>query len=285
MFCIAKIQSLFMPKFMYCDRDYLKGGGNFMTAKKRLIFDVEYFDAVTSTNDILKDMGKQDVSEGKVIVASHQTAGRGRGVGRRFYSPDSTGLYMSLLLRPSGGAESSLMITTAAAVAVCRAIVAITGREPQIKWVNDIILDGKKVCGILTEAAFNTDYSGLEYVVLGIGINLFVPEEGFPDDIKDIAGALCDRYDRELRDRLVKSILKEFSHIYCNEKGSYMTEYRALSCVIGKEVKIYRTPTFVQGEPDDMAYAYGIDDNCRLLVRYPDGREEALVSGEISVRY
>ncbi len=256
-----------------------------MTAKKELIFDIEYFDTVTSTNDILKDMGQEGVVEGKVIVASHQIAGKGRGVGRRFYSPDSTGLYMSLLLRPEGGFESSLKITTMAAVAVCRAILKETGNSPKIKWVNDIILEGKKVCGILTEAAFKADGSGLDYAVLGIGVNVSTPDGGFPDDIKEIAGALSDKYDPTLRNRLVTAILSEFDRIYCNEADIYMDEYRALSCVIGKEVKIYRNPSLNMGDPDAIAYAYGIDDNCRLLVRYPDGKEEALFSGEISVRY
>jgi BirA family biotin operon repressor/biotin-[acetyl-CoA-carboxylase] ligase len=256
-----------------------------MTSKKELVFDIEYFDTLASTNDLLKEMGEKGVPEGKVVVASHQTAGKGRGVGRSFYSPASTGLYMSLMLRPRGGFESSLKITTMAAVAVCRAISKVTGKSPKIKWVNDIILDGKKVCGILTEAAFKADGSGIDYAVLGIGVNLFLPEGGFPDDIKDIAGALCGEYDPTLRNRLADEILSEFSRIYCNEPYTYMDEYRALSCVIGKKVRIYRNPSINIGEPDDIAYAYGIDDGCRLLIKHPDGREEALFSGEISVRY
>lgn len=256
-----------------------------MEKSSRLDFRILEYDRVTSTNDLLKDLAQNGAREGTVIIASSQTGGRGRGVGRRFYSPEGSGLYMSLLLRPNGGAENSLGITTAAAVAVCRAIVRETGKEPKIKWVNDIIVDGKKVCGILTEAAFSSAGTGLDYAVLGIGINLFSPKEGFPEDIKDIAGALCDVPVTDLRQRLARSVLEEFKDIYLGGMSDHMKAYRRFSCVIGREVRVYRSPFALTAEPDAIAYAYGIDDECRLLIRYPDGREEALFSGEISVRY
>ena len=124
-----------------------------------------------------------------MLVAESQTAGRGR-LGRSFHSPVGTGLYMSILLRPTFSAERALFITTAAAVAVCRAIEQETGLKPQIKWVNDIYLHEKKICGILTESSINFETKGLKWAVLGIGLNLSEPEGGFPEEIRSVAGAL-----------------------------------------------------------------------------------------------
>ena len=242
------------------------------------------YGTVTSTSTLAMDAARSGAPEGYVVIADSQTEGRGRKVGRSFHSPSGTGLYMSIVLRPQGGYENFLRITTAAAVAVCRAIISVTNKSPLIKWVNDILIDGKKVCGILTEAAFRADGSGLEYAVLGVGINVCPPKGGFPDGIKDIAGSVSDTYEPKLKESIAAAFLREFSHIY--KGGDYMDEYRNLSAVIGREVNIYRTPTaeISATTPSEKAYAYGIDDDCRLLVRYPDVREEALFSGEISIR-
>ena len=242
------------------------------------------YGSVTSTSTLAIEAAKQGAAEGYTVIADSQTEGRGRKVGRHFHSPAHTGLYMSIVLRPKGGYESFLGITSAAAVAVCRAISSQTDKRPLIKWVNDILIDGKKVCGILTEASFLSDGSGLEYAILGVGINICPPENGFPDGIKDIAGSVSDTYDATLKDRIAAAFLSEFSRIYGGEE--YMDEYRHLSAVIGKNVSIYRTPTaeISENTPCDKAYAYGIDDDCRLMVRFPDGKEEVLFSGEISIR-
>ena len=143
---------------------------------------------VTSTNTLLKAQAEQGAPEGTVLIAESQTAGKGR-LGRHFTSPPGTGIYFSLLLRPHCTAEKSLFITTTAAVAVCEAIEQVTGLNPQIKWVNDIYLNEKKVCGILTEASVDFENGGLNWAVLGIGINIAVPKEGFPEEIRSIAGA------------------------------------------------------------------------------------------------
>lgn len=146
---------------------------------------------VTSTNTLLKVQAEQGAPEGTVLIAESQTAGKGR-LGRHFTSPPGTGIYFSLLLRPRCTAEKSLFITTTAAVAVCEAIEQVTGLNPQIKWVNDVYLNEKKVCGILTEASVDFENGGLNWAVLGIGINIAVPEEGFPEEIRSIAGAIFD---------------------------------------------------------------------------------------------
>ena len=133
---------------------------------RRCAIDVQ--DSVTSTNTLLKQIAEHGGAEGMVLIAHQQTQGKGR-LGRAFFSPKGTGLYLSVLLRPRFSAEEALSITTAAAVAVAQAIDAVTGEYPQIKWVNDVYLRGRKVCGILTEAAVDFESSGLHYAILEIG--------------------------------------------------------------------------------------------------------------------
>jgi BirA family biotin operon repressor/biotin-[acetyl-CoA-carboxylase] ligase len=136
-----------------------------------------------------------------------QSAGRGR-LGRSFYSPGDTGLYMSILLRPALQPENAVLITCAAAVAVSNAIREVCGEEVQIKWVNDLFLHQKKVCGILTEASFSAQTNGLDYAVCGIGVNVYPPENGFPEELASIAGAVCSAPEEGLRDRLAAAILR-----------------------------------------------------------------------------
>ena len=191
--------------------------------------------SVTSTNTLLKQAAENGAPEGTVLVAEEQTAGRGR-LGRSFYSPAGTGVYFSLVLRPAFSAAESSLITTCAAVAAAGAMEEISGHPTQIKWVNDIYTAGRKVCGILTEAAIDMESGGLQYAVLGIGINLLKPENDFPE------------------------------------------EYRRRSMLTGQEVEILRGGTVVP------AKALGIDDDFGLIVEYPDGRQEHLGSGDVSVR-
>ena len=144
--------------------------------------DISVFSSVTSTNTILKEMAEQGAKEGTVIIAEEQTAGRGR-TGKQFYSPKGTGIYISILLRPDIPAEESLFLTTSAAVATARAIEDVSDKRALIKWVNDIYLEDKKACGILTEGAFNVETGKLDYAIVGIGINVCIPDGGFPDNI------------------------------------------------------------------------------------------------------
>ena len=148
---------------------------------------VEVYKEVTSTNTLLKQRSQSGAPHGLVIAAESQTSGRGR-MGREFFSPDQTGVYFSILLRPTLSPSDALLITTCAAVACARALEKISGKTAQIKWVNDIYIDERKVCGILTEASFVQ--GKIDFAVLGIGINLYTPDNGFPADIKDKAGSL-----------------------------------------------------------------------------------------------
>lgn len=233
---------------------------------------------VSSTNAIAKEMAVAGAPEGTVIIASEQTEGRGR-MGRSFYSPDSTGLYLSVILRPKLNLEDFLLITTSVAVAVAKAIERITKREVRIKWVNDLFVDGKKVCGILTEASLNFENGGLEYAVVGIGVN--VTTKDFPDDIKTIAGSIFMNKpdDEPIMSVLVAEILNNLSYSMDNlTDHSYLKEYKKRSILIGKDIYV------LKGNDTQAAKAIDIDDRARLIVEYPDNSREALSSGEVTIK-
>ncbi len=184
----------------------------------------------TSTNEVVKQWGKEGIPQGAVLIAHRQTAGRGR-LGRQFYSPNS-GLYFSILLRPDLSPKDTLRLTTAAAVAVAEAI----GDAAQIKWVNDVFLNGKKVCGILTESALAGER--IDYAVVGIGLNLCEPQEGFPDELQSIAGAIFNtRPTQEQVADLVGEILTRFDRAYQNlfEQTLFET-YQKRNLLQGKTV-------------------------------------------------
>lgn len=239
---------------------------------------VEVYRSVDSTNTVLRGLAAEGAPEGTAVLSGAQTAGRGR-FGRSFFSPSDSGVYLSLLLRPDLAADRSVLITTAAAVSVCEAVSAVAGLEPAIKWVNDILVDGKKVCGILTEASFGMETGRLDYAIVGIGINVYAPDGGFPPELREIAGSLFPQRRAELRNQLAAEVLNRFSHHYKTlEQPDFIEEYRRRSAVIGRRV------TVLSGGKSEPAAAIGIDDECRLLVRYDDGRQQALSSGEISIR-
>ena len=142
--------------------------------------EMEILPAVGSTNDYLREKALKGQKEGFTVLAGEQTGGRGR-TGRSFYSPADTGIYMSLLLRPENCSPAvAVKFTTMAAVAACRAIEKVSQKKAQIKWVNDVYIEDKKVCGILTEGAVSLEKGSLEYVILGVGINVYPPRGGFP---------------------------------------------------------------------------------------------------------
>lgn len=236
---------------------------------------IEYYDRLDSTNRLAKERAEEGASEGLCIISNSQTAGRGR-LGRTFCSPADTGLYMSVVLRPTLPPEKVLSVTTAAAVAVCRAIERVSDRKAQIKWVNDVYIDGKKVCGILTEAGFEN--GKLSYAVLGIGINVNDPVGGFPEEIAEIATSVFGAASAD-REVLAAAVLDAFSEEYAHlSEERYVAEYRARSCLVGKLITV-KAP-----DGDREAMALGVDERCRLLVRYADGREDALSSGDVSIR-
>lgn len=241
--------------------------------------DLTVLPTAPSTNALVREKANQGRPEGCVIVACEQTDGRGR-YGRQFFSPVDSGVYLSLLLRPTAySPQQATCLTAAAAAAMCQAIEAVTGQQPGIKWVNDIFLHGKKVCGILTEAAVGLETGTLNYMVLGAGVNLYPPAEGFPEEIQSIAGSVLEHSCPEAKNRLVGEFLNRFWDFYSHpECRTYLEDYRARSLAIGRNVTVLSAGKTVS------AYAYGIDDDFRLLVRYENGDTEALSYGEIRIQ-
>ncbi len=235
-------------------------------------------ESVDSTNTYLRALAENGAPEKTVVAAAEQTAGRGRS-GKRFLSPAGTGLYMSILLRPKLTMADSLLITTAAAVAAARAIETVTGRGTQIKWVNDVYVDGKKVCGILTEGALDLESGGLRYAILGIGVNICAPAGGFAPEIRDIAGALLPDGAAECRAPLAAAMIDNFFALYPRlAEKTFFDEYASRSLLDGKPIEVLRGNTRIP------ATALGIDRDFRLRVVYADGEEEALAAGEVSTR-
>lgn len=244
-------------------------------------FDIHTEKIVTSTNTILKELAQKGAPEGYVLAAECQTAGKGR-LGRSFYSPLGSGIYMSLILRPKMNAADALFITTSAAVAVARAIeTCCDGKvRPQIKWVNDIYVEGKKVCGILTEAAIDFESGGLEYAVLGIGVNINIPDGDFPEEIRETAASVFGSEKRSnIRNRLAAEILRELAALPENYMSDeVLEEYRSRSLLTGESAMAHFSNKSLP------CHVLGIDERARLLVRFEDGSERALSSGEVSVK-
>lgn len=239
-------------------------------------FDIHVYKTLASTNTTLREMANGGCDERTVVIADGQSAGRGR-MGHDFSSPSGTGLYMSVLIRPRISAERSVMITVAAAVAAARAIEEVSGDRAEIKWVNDIYVGGKKVCGILAESVFGA-YGNVEYTVLGIGVNVFLPHGGFDESISDIAGALFDRDMPQMREKLA-ALMLEYIDLYVKD-GLELSfdEYRERQMLIGKRIYVIRNGENIP------ATAVSVDDSCRLVVKYDNGDVEALSSGDVSTR-
>ncbi len=241
-------------------------------------YDIKIFKEINSTNAYLKQLAKSNPKTHTVVIADSQTSGHGR-FDRKFYSPKNTGIYMSILLKPDLEAEKSVVLTAAAAVAVNDAIISLTGKKAEIKWVNDILLNGKKVCGILTEGAINPKTLKFDWAIIGIGINVYTPKNDFCSDIKDIAGAILEEPKENFRNRLCAEILNNID-LYCEnlENNDFIKKYKEYSAIKNKRINVIRNGISTP------ATALFIDDDCRLAVRYDDESQELLNSGEISIK-
>ena len=277
--------------------------GKYLREPQRIRFLVR--DSVTSTNLLVKDLGAQGAPEGILMVASEQTQGRGR-LGRRFESPKGTGLYATLLLRPELPLAQSLQITILTAVAVAEGIEAAAGLRPEIKWVNDIYLGDRKVCGILAESSLLPGTDRIAYTALGFGINLEEPQGGFKGTAEGIAGALYPygTMPEGFRERLLAEVVNRVLTYYdelvshrtmdaqsdvatdrtvTSDSGlSYMARYRASDYLFGKDVWLLDDIT----KPDSArpAHAVAIDEEGRLIVTLPDGSTEAISAGDVTLR-
>ncbi|MDD5922696.1 MAG: biotin--[acetyl-CoA-carboxylase] ligase [Eubacteriales bacterium] len=233
-----------------------------------------------STNDDVKaaDLGARPL----VICANQQTKGRGR-MGRPFISPAGTGIYISFGIRPRFDISQSLFVTMAAAVAMCRAIKTAAGVTCGIKWVNDLFLNGKKICGILTEGETSLETGSIDKLVIGIGVNCF--PGSIPEDLEGIAGTISESCGEFSRARLAAEITNKMLSILDQvEDRSFLDEYREHCFILGKQVFVH--PTLKkEGWAAD---ALDVTEDGGLLVRYLEGpkkgRTEAIHTGELSIR-
>lgn len=231
-----------------------------------------------STNKLAKQAAlSKEAGHGSFVMAERQTAGRGRR-GRGFYSPGEAGLYMSIVLEPGETLKESLLLTTAAAAAVYKAVKKVCGISLDIKWVNDLYLHGKKVSGILTEAVTDFESGNIEFAVVGIGLNLYEVETGYPDELKKIAGALYRNKDEASgldRNRLAAEIVNELLEETKELKLS--PEYVEHNMVLGRDIQI------MDGEHSRRAKAISVCPDGKLKIREADGTVGVLSYGEVSV--
>ena len=210
------------------------------------------------------------------MAAQLQTEGKGRK-GRKFYSPKDSGLYLSILLYPGKTAQKSLEITAAAAVAVCKAVENCCGISLGIKWVNDLYLENKKVCGILTEAVTDFETGDIEFVVVGIGLNLYEPTGGFPNELKEKAGAILPDGQKVDKNQLVGEIVNRL--LEETERAGIPREYINRNIVPGKKIQI----TFGATEREVLAKEILADG--KLLAINEKNEEEIFPSGDVSVKW
>ena len=250
---------------------------SYLTTDKSVEFEI--FDTLGSTNTYLKERAVLGASEGLIAIANGQTVGRGR-MGRSFSSPDGSGIYMSILLRPTSSASDSVKITACAAVAVSEAIEAVTGLTVGIKWVNDLYLNEKKVCGILAEGSVSN--GAYDYIVLGIGVNLTDSFRG--TELESIAGGLFPVLSVDetysLKTKLIAEILNRFFHYYSSglDKDTVLREYRSRLFIIGSNVEV------ISYSDQRDAQVVALNDDFSLKVRFSDGSESSLQSGEVRLK-
>ena len=240
-------------------------------------FQLTVVEETGSTNEDLKK--QTNAPHGTALLARRQTGGKGR-LGRQFSSPEG-GVYLSLLLRPKAKPGELLHLTAMAAVAVRRAIWKLCGLQAQIKWTNDLVYEGKKLCGILTELV--TGEGGtLQSVIIGVGLNCNTRPEEFPPELEKMATSLAQvtgrSFDIPEAAGAILQELWEMDRALFSEKASWLREYEKACVTLGKQVRI------VRGGEERRALALGIDENAGLLVRYEDGTEGTVQTGEVSVR-
>ncbi len=240
---------------------------------------LKFFEETDSTNNAIRRMAENGAPEGTLAVAEIQTAGKGRR-GRSWNSPKGSGIWHSFLLRPEFAPDRASMLTLLAAMAVLRSIKEVTGLDGMIKWPNDIVVNGKKVCGILTE--MSTEEDTIRYVVVGIGINANTPD--FPEEIRPTATSLMLELKTPVcRAKLINGIMcafEEYYTVFCETKD--MSRLKALYnqnlVNAGRSVKV------LAFAGDYIGISHGINDEGELIVELPDGTIREVNSGEVSVR-
>ena len=241
---------------------------------------IQIYGSLESTNKTAKEMASSGAEHGAIIFADSQTAGKGR-YGRKFYSPPGHGIYVSFILHPERlWFDTPTIVTAFAAVSVCEAIESITGKEPRIKWVNDIYLDERKICGILTEAVTDFESGSIQWIAVGIGINFSTPSKDLPEDLRRVAGSIFGHDKPSVtRNRLAAEIINRIvtpKRQY--DKEEILEKYRKRLMMLGQKV-------LVNGLLESYeAVAVDIDESGRLIVKRDNGEMLSLSSGEISIR-
>lgn len=240
---------------------------------------IVYFEEIDSTNAEAKRMARAGAGHGLVVAAEKQTAGRGRR-GRDWESPAGKNLYFSVLLRPEFLPETAPMLTLVMAYSAAKTITRNEGLAVQIKWPNDLVVSGKKICGILTE--MNVAQAAIDYVVIGIGVNVNMTD--FPEDLKEKATSLCLEKGKEIeREVLLEEIVQEFMEQYARfeeaeDLAFLQEEYNQMLVNKDREVKV------LESDGEYQAHALGINQKGELIVKRDDGRVETVFAGEVSVR-
>lgn len=232
-----------------------------------------YFEELDSTNTKCKQLAREGAPHGTAVIAAHQTAGKGR-LGRRFCSPKGAGLYCTVLIREGFDMSTAGLITSCAAVAAAKAIEEVSGHSADIKWVNDIYMGGKKLCGILTEASLP------KFIVIGIGINLISVTESIPAELRNIVTSIEEQTGRiisvkEMENALLSSLSRELEKLKNRE---FLEDYIKRSFLIGKDVDVH------SGNNIYPAKVLGIDENAGLEIELSDGTKKILTTGDVSVR-
>ena len=237
---------------------------------------MELHQTLDSTNTRAKAIAANGAPHGYLVIAESQTGGKGR-MGRAFFSPEHFGVYITYVLRPNLLAEKAVMITSMAAVAVARAIETVADVRVDIKWVNDLYINSRKVCGILCEASMDFESGQLEYAVLGIGVNVAAMQ--FPEELADIATSIENECGQSVsRSRLIAEISNQLNALYGQlESLEFMVENRKRSIVIGRDVQVIR------GGVSFLARALDVDDQGRLVIRTEEGISR-VNSGEVSLK-
>ena len=241
---------------------------------------VRHFPSIDSTNTEAKRLAAAGAPHGTVVIADHQTGGRGR-MGRSFHSPAGLGIYLSVILRPNCKPTDLMHLTCAAAAAMCDAVEAAAGFRPGIKWTNDLVYGKRKLGGILTELSLAADGS-VNYAIVGIGINCLHTRLDFPEELQDMAGSLSMIAGKAvspapLAAAMIRA-LHEMSQDLLTGKSAMMDRYRADCVTVGQQVSVHRFEEVRHGT------ATGIDDDGGLIVRFDDGHTEAIAAGEVSIR-
>lgn len=239
---------------------------------------LKVLEVTTSTQEEVRKLAEEGSPEGTLVIAEEQTVGRGR-LGRKWFSPPGKGIWMSLLLRPDLPLSCASQLTLLTAVAVCRAIRTVTGVEPGIKWPNDLLVQGRKICGILLESVAEDER--IRYCIAGIGIDANMTAEDYPEELRDIVSSLRMESGKEVdREVLVSGVMAELEKLYSLylDKGfdPIAHLWEALSVTINRNVTLHTPKGTVTG------YATGIDTSGALVLDQ-DGEKVLIFSGDVQL--